>query len=73
MESSLQPCYSIENPNVVSNNLGQILYSEEFSDVTIIAGGEGGSPSERIPAHRQILAASSETFKAMLYSNFVEG
>jgi hypothetical protein len=47
--------------------LNQILFSEEFSDVVIIAGGEGGSPQERIYGHRQILAASSEIFKAMLF------
>jgi hypothetical protein len=62
--------YEIENPSVVTHNLNSILFSEEFSDVVIIAGGEGGLPKERIPGHRQLLAASSETFKAMLYSDF---
>ena len=36
--------YTIENSTVVTNNLGHILFSDEFSDVVIIAGGEAGSP-----------------------------
>lgn len=39
----------------------------------IVAGGESGTPVEKINGHRQILAASSEIFKAMLYGPFVEG
>lgn len=41
--------------------------------MVIIAGGEGGTPKEKINGHRQILAASSDIFKAMLYGPFVEG
>ena len=37
----------------------------------IVAGT--GAGKERIPAHRQILAASSEIFKTMLFGPFVEG
>jgi hypothetical protein len=43
--------YKIDNPVVVTNNLNLILFSEEFSDVVIKVGGEGGSPSTRIPGH----------------------
>jgi hypothetical protein len=36
---------------LMENNLNLILFSEEFSDVVIKVGGEGGSPSTRIPGH----------------------
>ena len=68
-----QMMYTIENPNVVTRNLKSILFNEEFADVTIVAGGGGGLPTERIPAHKQILAASSDIFKAMLFGQFTEG
>jgi hypothetical protein len=56
---------------MVSRNLKRILFAEEFSDVVIIAGMS--SYQERICAHRQILAASSDVFAKMLYGPFVEG
>lgn len=59
--------YEVDNPGVVTKNLGQILFNPEFADVIITAGGEAGLPMERIPAHKQILAGSSDIFKAMLY------
>lgn len=38
--------YQIENPTAVTRNLSAILFNEEFSDVVITAGGQGGLPSE---------------------------
>ena len=73
IHSKVTSTYKVENSQIVTSNLGNILFSEEFSDVIIIAGGEGGTPQEKINGHRQILAASSEIFKAMLYGPFVEG
>ena len=44
-----------------------MLFSEDFSDVTFeVVGGE------RIPAHRNILAASSECFSALLKGQWAE-
>ena len=60
--------YSVDNARITSMVLEQILYSDEFSDVEILAG----EPPERIHAHRQILAASSDVFKHMLYGPFAE-
>lgn len=73
IHSKVTSTYKVENSQIVTSNLSNILFSEEFSDVIIIAGGEGGTPQEKINGHRQILAASSEIFKAMLYGPFVEG
>ena len=47
------------------------MFSEDFADVVIISGQHPGT--ERIFAHRQILAASSDVFQKMLYGPFVEG
>ena len=59
----------LECPGAVAQSLGRILFSEEFADITVVVEGS----QERIPAHKQILAASSEVFKSMLYGPFVEG
>lgn len=63
--------HRVDNPFIVTSNLKSILFSEEFSDVLILAGT--APHSEKIPAHRQILAASSEVFSKMFYGPFVEG
>ena len=52
--------------------MASILFQEDFSDVILICGTSGHFGA-RINAHRQILAASSEVFKSMLYGPFVEG
>ena len=54
MESSnkISNTYKVENSQIVTSNLNNILFSEDFSDVVIIVGGEGGIPKERINGHR---------------------
>jgi hypothetical protein len=63
--------YKVDNPSIVARTLKAILFSEDFADVVIISGMH--PYQERIYAHRQILAASSEVFQKMLYGPFVEG
>jgi hypothetical protein len=65
---------------MVTKCLASILFREEFADVVLICGrskekdsGNSSSSEKKIFAHRQILAASSEVFKNMLYGPFVEG
>lgn len=48
-----------ENRLQVSTDLGQLLQSDEFSDVTLVSQGV------EFPVHRNILAARSLVFKAM--------
>lgn len=36
--------YKVANSDIVAQNLSSILFKEEFADVVIIAGGQGGSP-----------------------------
>jgi len=61
----------VDNSSIVASNLKSLLFSEEFSDVVIVAGT--APYQERIQAHRQILASSSDVFSKMLYGPFVEG
>ena len=63
--------YKVDNSSIVARNLKKIMFSEDFADVVIISGQHPGT--ERIFAHRQILAASSDVFQKMLYGPFVEG
>ena len=64
--------YQIKSEGLVANNMATILFEEEFSDVVLICGAPGFFGS-KIVAHRQILAASSDVLKSMLYGPFVEG
>ena len=52
--------YKVDNPSIVARTLKGILFSEDFADIVIISGMH--PYQERIFAHRQILAASSEVF-----------
>jgi len=52
--------YKVDNSNIVARNLKRIMFSEDFADVVIIAGMQ--PYQEKIYAHRQILAASSDVF-----------
>lgn len=52
--------YKVDNSTIVARNLKNILFQEEFADVVIIAGT--APYQEKIFAHRQILAASSDVF-----------
>ncbi|XP_052749475.1 BTB/POZ domain-containing protein 9 isoform X2 [Galleria mellonella] len=56
----------IEHINHLSENIGSLCLSSEYSDVTLIVEGQ------RIPAHKVILAASSDYFRALLYGGMRE-
>ena len=32
--------YKIDNPSIITKNLGNILFSEEFADVVLVCGGD---------------------------------
>ncbi|XP_060810795.1 BTB/POZ domain-containing protein 9 [Amyelois transitella] len=56
----------IEHINHLSEKIGSLCLSSEYSDVTLIVEGQ------RIPAHKVILAASSDYFRALLYGGMRE-
>lgn len=53
-------------PGHLSENIGSLCLSAEYSDVTLVVEGV------RIPAHKVILAASSDYFRALLYGGMRE-
>lgn len=56
---------------VDSSDIGDRLYlNAETADVYFVIGGQ--QPSERVPAHKCILAASSPVFRAMFYEPLKE-
>ncbi|CAG9311660.1 unnamed protein product [Blepharisma stoltei] len=59
----------INSPDIVISSLKELLFSDLYSDFTVIIEKTG----ERIPAHSQILAAASPYFARLLYGPFVEG
>lgn len=59
----------INSPTLVTNALQDLLFSDLYSDFTVIIDKTG----EKIPAHSQLLAASSPYFGKLLYGHFVEG
>ncbi|XP_026329697.1 BTB/POZ domain-containing protein 9 [Hyposmocoma kahamanoa] len=56
----------IEHISHLSEHIGSLCLSSEYSDVTLIVEGH------RIPAHKVILAASSDYFRALLYGGMRE-
>ncbi|KAG7307025.1 hypothetical protein JYU34_007156 [Plutella xylostella] len=56
----------IEHISHLSENIGSLCLSAEYSDVTLVVEGV------RIPAHKVILAASSDYFRALLYGGMRE-
>lgn len=50
----------------LSEHIGSLCLSSEYSDLTLIVEGQ------RIPAHKVILAASSDYFRALLYGGMRE-
>ncbi|XP_052737427.1 BTB/POZ domain-containing protein 9 isoform X1 [Bicyclus anynana] len=56
----------IEHISHLSEHIGSLCLSSEYSDVTLIVEGQ------RIPAHKVILAASSDYFRALLYGGMRE-
>ncbi|XP_052263784.1 BTB/POZ domain-containing protein 9-like [Dreissena polymorpha] len=66
MRSSGAPSGSIDHVTSLSSNLGDLIDNSEYSDITLIV------EDRRFPAHRVILAARSEYFRAMLYGGLLE-
>ncbi|XP_072944054.1 BTB/POZ domain-containing protein 9 [Epargyreus clarus] len=56
----------IEHISHLSEHIGSLCLSSEYSDVTLVVEGQ------RIPAHKVILAASSDYFRALLYGGMRE-
>lgn len=56
----------IEHVDYLSEQIGALCLSSEYSDVTLIVEGQ------RIPAHKVILAASSDFFRALLFGGMKE-
>ena len=54
---SQQPSGQIAHVGSLSENIGALLLNDEYSDVTLVVGGQ------RFPAHKVILAARSEYFR----------
>uniref|UniRef100_A0A1A9WK51 BTB domain-containing protein n=1 Tax=Glossina brevipalpis TaxID=37001 RepID=A0A1A9WK51_9MUSC len=57
---------SVELTRLFSAQMAQLFLNQDFSDVTFIA------ENQRLPAHRVMLAARSEYFRALLYGGLSE-
>lgn len=57
----------VEHVNHLSDQLGKLYLSDEFSDVLLVLGD-----NQTIPAHKVILAARSEYFRALLFGGMRE-
>ncbi|CAH0718693.1 unnamed protein product, partial [Brenthis ino] len=66
MSTSSSRIGDIEHISHLSEHIGSLCLSSEYSDVTLIVEGQ------RIPAHKVILAASSDYFRALLYGGMRE-
>ncbi|XP_060580552.1 LOW QUALITY PROTEIN: BTB/POZ domain-containing protein 9-like, partial [Ruditapes philippinarum] len=56
----------IDHVSSLSNNLGELLRNSEYSDITLVV------EERRFQAHKVILAARSEYFRAMLFGGLRE-
>ena len=56
----------VNHISILSDNLSALYLSETFSDITLIVDGH------RLPAHRVLLAARSDYFRALLYGGMKE-
>lgn len=56
----------IDHTDFLSDNIGSLFLNQNFSDVTFVVDGE------KFPAHKVLLAARSEYFRAMLYGGMKE-
>lgn len=56
----------IDHIHVVSEGIGALYLSDDFSDVKIVVAGH------KLPSHKLVLAARSEYFRAMLNSGMRE-
>lgn len=64
--NELPPVGEVDHQQQLSDNIGALCLSDDYSDVTLIVNGE------RFPAHKVILAARSEYFRAMLFGGMRE-
>lgn len=56
----------VQHANCLSKHIGALYLSENYSDITLIVDGC------RLPAHKVILAARSDYFRALLYGGLRE-
>lgn len=56
----------VDHIHLVSENIGALYLSEDYSDVTLIVAGE------KFKAHKLVLAARSEYFRALLFGGMKE-
>uniref|UniRef100_A0A158PB19 BTB domain-containing protein n=1 Tax=Angiostrongylus cantonensis TaxID=6313 RepID=A0A158PB19_ANGCA len=56
----------IDHTGFLSDNIGSLFMNHDFSDVVFIVDGE------KFPAHKVLLAARSEYFRALLYGGMKE-
>ncbi|XP_023340919.1 BTB/POZ domain-containing protein 9 [Eurytemora carolleeae] len=70
--SSQQPfspaisCCEIQHVHQLSDQLNKLYLSDEYSDITLVV------QNSRFSAHKVILAARSEYFRALLYGGMRE-
>lgn len=57
---------TVDHKDVLSDNIGSLYLREDYCDITLIVQGS------RLPAHKVILAARSEYFRAMLFGGLRE-
>ena len=71
--SSQQPFTSlplvgeVQHVDHLSEHLGKLYLSDEYSDVVLVL-----DQNHRVPAHRVVLAARSDYFRALLYGGMLE-
>lgn len=58
--------FSPQHPGRFSDQLSHLCLNENYSDITFLV------ENQRLPAHRIILAARSDYFRAMLYGGLAE-
>jgi BTB/POZ domain-containing protein 9 len=64
--NSSLPSGEVDHVEMLSSQLGALLHSTEFTDVTFIVEGK------RFPAHRVLLASRCEYFRALLFGGMRE-
>ena len=60
------PAGVIDHVSSLSDNLGELVENSEYSDITLVV------EDRKFPAHKVILAARSEYFRALLYGGMLE-
>lgn len=60
------PVGVIDHVSSLSDNLGELIENSEYSDITLVV------ENRKFPAHKVILAARSDYFRAMLFGGMLE-